>query len=180
MSKAVLISIKPEWCEKIANGRKTMEIRKTRPKIQTPFKCYIYCTTNELLTKSYHNGKIYAASNKLYKERLEKNGNLTLSGKIIGEFVCDRIHKTYEPAGGLVDVIDCKQSCLTAREIVSYAGEEALYFWYISELYIYNKPKELSEFYRRERVPHGAICAEDTFLAPIYTPPQSWCYVEEL
>ena len=44
MSKAALISIKPKWCEKIANGDKTIEVRKTRPKMNTPFKCYIYCT----------------------------------------------------------------------------------------------------------------------------------------
>ena len=44
MSKAVLISIRPKWCELIASGKKTIEIRKTRPKIETPFKCYIYCT----------------------------------------------------------------------------------------------------------------------------------------
>ena len=42
MSKAVLISIRPEWCEKIINGRKTIEVRKTRPKMTPPFKCYIY------------------------------------------------------------------------------------------------------------------------------------------
>lgn len=42
MSKAVLISIRPMWCEKIINGRKTIEVRKTRPKMNPPFKCYIY------------------------------------------------------------------------------------------------------------------------------------------
>ena len=40
--KSVLISIRPEWCEKIINGRKTIEVRKTRPKMNPPFKCYIY------------------------------------------------------------------------------------------------------------------------------------------
>lgn len=44
MSKAVLISLHPEWCQKIMEGRKTIEVRKTRPKMDTPFKCYIYCT----------------------------------------------------------------------------------------------------------------------------------------
>ena len=43
MSKAVLISIRTEWCEKIVNGRKPIEVRKTRPKMDTPFKCYITC-----------------------------------------------------------------------------------------------------------------------------------------
>ena len=42
--KAVLISLRPKWCEKIASGEKKIEVRKTRPKLQTPFKCYIYCT----------------------------------------------------------------------------------------------------------------------------------------
>ena len=44
MSKAVLISIHPEWVRKILNGSKTVEIRKTAPKCGVPFKCYIYCT----------------------------------------------------------------------------------------------------------------------------------------
>lgn len=42
MSKAVLISIRPEWVRKIMSGQKTIEVRKTRPKITPPFKCYIY------------------------------------------------------------------------------------------------------------------------------------------
>ena len=44
MSKAVMLSIRPKWCKKIVNGEKTIEVRKTRPNIATPFKCYIYCT----------------------------------------------------------------------------------------------------------------------------------------
>lgn len=43
-SIGVLLPIKPKWCELIASGKKTIEVRKTRPKIETPFKCYIYCT----------------------------------------------------------------------------------------------------------------------------------------
>ena len=44
MNKAVLISIRPEWCDLIMRGKKTIEVRKTRPKLETPFKVYIYCT----------------------------------------------------------------------------------------------------------------------------------------
>ena len=55
MGKAVLLSTQPVWCEKMCNVighdekfnliyEKTAEIRKTRPKIKTPFKVYIYCT----------------------------------------------------------------------------------------------------------------------------------------
>lgn len=42
--KSVLISIRPKWCELIASGKKTIEVRKTAPKLPTPFKCYIYET----------------------------------------------------------------------------------------------------------------------------------------
>lgn len=62
--KSVLISIRPRWCELIASGRKTIEVRKTYPKLPTPFMCYIYCT----MTHGYANG-----------------------GKVIGEFACDLI-----------------------------------------------------------------------------------------
>ena len=42
MSKAVLISIRPRWCKKIINGNKTIEVRKTRPKMDPPQSwCYV-------------------------------------------------------------------------------------------------------------------------------------------
>lgn len=70
--KAVMLSIQPKWCEKIASGEKTVEVRKTRPKIETPFKCFIYETnwSDNTYWKNRHKGKL---------------------GKVIGEFVCDRI-----------------------------------------------------------------------------------------
>lgn len=45
--KSVLISIQPKWCELIASGKKTIEMRKTAPKLETPFKCYIYMTATK-------------------------------------------------------------------------------------------------------------------------------------
>lgn len=66
--KSVMISIKPNWCELIASGKKTLEIRKTKPNLETPFKCYIYCT------KEFYNS-----------DYIPKNG------RVIGEFVCDNI-----------------------------------------------------------------------------------------
>ena len=68
MAKSVLISIRPEWVEKIARGEKTVEVRKTRPKLDTPFKCYIYCTQGN--------------------DARRLRGSW---GKVIGEFICDRV-----------------------------------------------------------------------------------------
>ena len=42
--KSVMLSIQPKYCALISSGAKTVEIRKTKPKSKTPFKCYIYCT----------------------------------------------------------------------------------------------------------------------------------------
>ena len=45
--KSVLISIQPKWVEKICRGEKTIEVRKSRPKLETPFKVYIYQTKSK-------------------------------------------------------------------------------------------------------------------------------------
>ena len=73
MSKAVLISIRPEWCKKIAGGQKTVEIRKTAPNLKKPFKCYIYCT------KSTHFVDIPG---------VKESDLMPADGKVIGEFTC--------------------------------------------------------------------------------------------
>ena len=72
--KSVLISIQPKWCELIASGKKTVEVRKTRPKLDLPFKCYIYETKGKQVEK-------ITGCDITYYGR----------GKVIGEFVCDKI-----------------------------------------------------------------------------------------
>ena len=95
---AVLISIRPKWCEKIISGEKTIEVRKTRPKMDTPFKCYIYCTKPEekLLTimkdgdENY--GETYHGKPVLIKtEKAPTTGLWDKRQKVIGEFLCDQI-----------------------------------------------------------------------------------------
>lgn len=178
--KAVLISIKPKWCKLIADGKKTMEVRKTKPKLQVPFKCYIYCTQNELLTKSHHNGMLYVASNKKYKTSLEMNGNLSFSGKVIGEFFCDNILGHCEMANA--DIAE-QQACVKREKIFEYANGKEIYGWHISELKIYNHAKELDEFFRPCDKPQFYDCSKCTDLneyscKALERPPQSWCYVE--
>lgn len=142
MKKSVLLSIKPKWCELIAIGKKTIEVRKTRPKYEPPFKVYIYCAKGNV-DLSHYSG-------------LDGVKN----GRVIGEFVCERILPIVM-FDGLVDYVDCELSCLSAKEIIEYSGGKKLYGWRISNLVIYNKPRELSSF-------------------GLSRPPQSWCYVEEI
>lgn len=137
MSKAVLISIRPEWCEKIISGEKTIEVRKTRPKMDTPFKCYIY-----------------------------KCGN----GKVIGEFLCDEIieDRTYGHNEEFY-----RAACMSAYDAAAYAMQSPMYGWHISDLRVYDHPRDLWEFTGLRQTRFGWEPV------PITRPPQSWRYVEE-
>ena len=99
MSKAVLFSIHPKWCEKIVNGNKTIEVRKTRPKLDTPFKCYIYCTKDKHLAfmQNRFGTKLIACMD---AETAIPVGGAVGNGKIIGEFTCDRIYELETKAHG--------------------------------------------------------------------------------
>ena len=179
MSKAVLISIRPKWVEKIANGEKTIEVRKTKPKLDTPFKCYIYCTLqgcNEFFRVDL--GRDVAKWNR--GKWADRKGN------VIGEFICDRIYEL-APLNHAPDDIE-KQACLTREEIVNYLKGTG-YGWHISDLVIYDEPKELIEFHTWEKCKscsksgyESTACIYDEncmIPAAITKAPQSWCYVEE-
>lgn len=239
--KSIMLSIQPKWCELIASGKKTIEVRKTRPKLETPFKCYIYCTKSKEIMFN------------VFLNEPEKEVEY-LSGKVIGEFVCDRIDKyscefwndtpdfmdkdhameqirisyfddhddceceeEFEyMTGNEVDNPDdcelCRQTCLTYSEIRKYVGigDKIFHGWHISDLKIYDTPKELGEFCVRNNHPncdqcayipvgmhpqefvwHNDFCGECSrlsyksmwathFRKRLARPPQSWCYVEEL
>ena len=186
--KSVLISIKPKWCDLILSGEKTVEVRKTKPKVEPPFKCYIYCTKDKNI--SFWTGKCYSYAD----DRSHNLFDICGSGKVIGEFVCDRVQSYYceFTDGGCYEGISSvfvddegdefayiewsnegdlpyentnlyTESCVRYDELKKYIGLgfKKNYGWHISDLKIYDKPKELSEFGMKR-------------------PPQSWCYVEEV
>lgn len=185
MSKAVLMSMNPKQCELVASGEQTVIVRKTKPKLETPFKVYIYCTENK-------NGIANC------------KGNEILNGKVIGEFVCDKIdgfnYAVHEPfdasnwqdcyKGYLAELYDMEGTCLSVKEINNYGGGRFLYTWHISNLVIYDKPKQLDEFYIWKKCnscrttgyeSSACIYDEDCKVPAIITsPPKSFCYVEEL
>lgn len=164
--KAVMISIRPKWCELIASGKKTVEVRKTRPKLETPFKCYIYCTnTRPYLVWAdvfYGNWETEFTHLSRYNRKDAEEIWDVFNGKVIGEFVCNSIGTvgwTSNPAKSDWKDGYNEETCLTNREAYEYTKGELFYEWYISDLEIYTEPRELGE-YRLKR------------------PPQSWCYVE--
>ena len=182
--RSILISIHPKWVELIASGLKTVEIRKNKPKIETPFKVYIYCTAE------IPNGKNHVTC-------LQHENGETLNRKVIGEFVCDKITEftsefwnddsVFQQLSEVVrwddeDVEEyticsnedynpdncdlCENSCLSFREIQKYVGigDKSFYAWHISNLVIYDKPKELSDFVKANAEPfekldgRGVLC----------------------
>lgn len=155
--KSILISIKPKWCELIANGKKTIEVRKTRPKCGMPFKCYIYCTKD-----------FYRAGNGYFQGKY--------CSKVIGEFVCDTIitDRTFGH-----DPMFKALACMSDAEIAGYCTANEMYGFHISDLVIYDKPKELSELEKPHEYIYQSYRKQNSFFKGITRPPQSWCYVEE-
>lgn len=202
--KSVLISNRPKWCGKICheigkdeNGKpiyeKRIEVRKTAPK-EVPFKAYIYMTKE-----------------KPYMLTFAGNGKMRVhNGTVIGEFICDEVEAFHEwelsPQGKFAEFEEerlekfLSATCLSIDEIVRYRENlpyyKPLYGWHISDLKIYDKPKELSEFFVHKKVKGGCEnCAY--YRTPtlefcqdcksgkqpkkyLTRPPQAWQYVEEL
>ena len=201
--KAVLISIQPKWVEKIANGEKTIEVRKTAPKCEVPFKCYIYATKKARLQTIFKKGEwIFSDDHsfgKFDENIFVKDSLCAWQGKIIGEFVCDWITKITPNC----DIDGCvnqythgypailgDNDCLSFNDMKAYLGNKKGYDWHISDLKIYDKPKELSEFYTKKTCNsckksghESTACMYDEDCKvpmPITRAPQSWQYVEEI
>ena len=186
MSKAVLLSIRPRWCQKIVSGEKTIEIRKTRPQLETPFKCYIYCTLpkyphEDYITTEHPLPQFYGG------------------GKVIGEFTCDRVYRlvTSGPGGsyrvegedqGTTNLV-ARQSCLSLRDMHTYLKSKPGYGLHISALKVYDALWELDAFRRAcahdwycdscaMHWENNGTCGDESLL--LRRPPQSWCYVQEV
>ncbi len=210
--KSVLISIRPEWVEKIVNGEKTIEVRKSAPK-ELPFKCYIYATK---ATKWFLLGIIVTSEELLWLSngKIEMGDGFGLwahgedyqcvNGKVIGEFICDKIDE-YAFHDGLTEfnsmglpsriygsylifADEYKSMCLSYDEVKNYGKGKTLYGWHISDLKIYDKPKGLSEFFKPcsqsknldcDWLRNHNVCACSD-KKPLIRPPQSYMYVEEI
>ena len=204
MSK-ILMSIRPEWCKRIFNGEKTIEVRKTRPLIDMPFKVFVYETKAQFV-KSIRG----ACTTFGYGH-----------GKVIGEFVCDRVEEyegefwdddTYERIQEPWEPSDfaeygeyeydtigengefygkgielSKQSCLSWNELRKYVGQglKDFYGWHITEPKLFEKPRGLGEFKHKIKVPwawqeNGKAIGYFYKWQPITRAPQSWVYCETI
>ena len=185
--KSVLITTRPQWVEKICHKigedetgkaiyEKRIEVRKTAPK-EVPFKCYIYETQGQYVKFTHGAHTKYGYGR----------------GKVIGEFICDKVDKyPYDYCDG-VDIDDdtILETAIDREDINIYAKGKTLYGWHISDLKIYDKPKELSEFkkhcYYKDRNSY-CLMNECEYYSDwtgiccnwVERPPQSWMRVEDL
>lgn len=184
IKKKVLLSVKPEWCAKIFSGEKTIEVRKSAPKLKPPFEVLVY----------------------MAKPIYDKNLN-DVAGKVIGSFVCDRINEVepdseYYSYGYDIDDDRISETCLTRERLREYGKGKTLYGWRITEPKLFDKPRELSEFETICNKVGNKECGECPYLRvlgnsfpcddcvdiwcgvnnikPISRPPQSWQYIEEV
>lgn len=183
--KSILLSIKPKHVELIARGEKTIEVRKTAPK-EVPFKCYIYESRN-----GGHRCKHCNEKDSCYSYAPKNVGCYNGRGKVIGEFICDKVDEyPYDYCDG-VDIDDdtILETAIDREDINIYAKGKTIYGWHISDLKIYGSPKELSEFSRP--CSYSGLCfsckrtsfKKDGNLlcnTKITRPPQSWMRVEDL
>ena len=207
--KSVLISIQPYWIFLIIakkmgwniNREKTVEVRKNYPKAEGWDKI----------------AKIYCSKDKKYFARIPKEYQPLMAqflGKVIGEFVCanvDRIAHCGTCNNDIrLNIVDknlyCKElnqeylnKCkLSYFDIDQYSNGYDVYGWHISNLVIYDKPRELSEFIRicpeweKGEITEKCLECEHLYRSPIENfiecdyegelpitrPPQSWCYIE--
>ena len=186
--KAVLISIHPEWCGKIFDGRKNLEFRKIVPNIEPPFKCYVYCTArkqrllgiikdgDDVYGTEYHGGPVFI--------KTPDNTPYWLADrckKVIGEVTVDHIEEVTvkgedscfpwafygdEPYNN--HPLNLRSGGITLDEYLKYKGKGKVYGWRIADYKLYDKPMEVSDF--------KFHCCIDR----VKKPPQSIVYVNEL
>lgn len=147
---AVLLSLKPRFCNLIISGAKTIEIRKNHPAVEFPFKVYVYCS--ERNTRNPHHILEVHSEGKIYR----------CNGKIIGEFICEEIISINDSPPSNYSALE-EGSCLSSQELSAYGRGKPLYGWRISSFHLYDSPQGLEP-----------LCTVEG--KPIHRPPQSGCY----
>ena len=144
-----ILSVRPEWLAKILNREKTIELRKTAP--QTPCVMLLYCTKlpnvlidfKEYVTETNHTRYILC-------DYLKKHSK-QINGKIVGKFTLKNVETVSERWTGNEYIFDDEKTlnmaCISACELEQYQTKRnPIFAWHISDLVIFDEPKELAEF----------------------------------
>ena len=183
MAKAILISIRPEHVAKILNKKKTIEIRKKFPKDYVGW-VYIYCTKNKPRAILTDKGCVVANTLAVGGNSQYKSG-YSLSGKVVARFWCDKVEEHRPFFHWCIE----KETCLTRDDVLDYLDSKdksvgnpkrqgKVYAIHITNLEIFDKPKELTAFKVRKNDCPFPCAACDVPYCKLKRPPQSWQFIE--
>ena len=200
--KAIIQCYTPEEIERIARGEQTIKVCKTAPK-DTPFRVYMYCMKDGMdvygNAKRYVIDTLHILNENAAKAFEETTGLSKWNGKVVGDYVCERVteHEICD-SGAVINywAEGLQHSCLTISQIDEYVGKRSPADYYkkskISALHIpaakfYDRPKELGEFIKVCPI-KNQDCAGCEFYSDysgsctnyVTRPPRGWQYVEEL
>ena len=175
--KKIMLSVQPQWLAKILNGEKTVEIRKTAPKLQDVEKVEVYCYCTK--RKPF----VYYMMRRMFSffKRVESDEWIPKNGKVACKFTLEKVEWVRPRFNGNEwvywdDILG--GACIDNDELTAYLGyQECGYAWHIDNLVIFDKPMELKQF--------GTWDAKrwhenGTHWFPLNRAPQSWQYVEVL
>ena len=149
--RAILMSIRHKWCEKIFRGEKTIEVRKTSPNVKLPIKVYAY----------------------------ESIGQGEGAGAVVGEFVCDGIEHISR-GSAFVSGNDCltteeREAYRKGFWLSGWCIDKPKRYDTPKKLGEFRKP---DVWYKTETDNTYTLVHETG--ETITRPPQNWMYVEEI
>ena len=157
--KSILISIKPRYVADILNHKKTIEVRKSMPKCDLPIDVYIYCTKDKKNCHLYQHSEMVGYFYDNFYKGLEHQPCTPkfIEGKVVAKFTLNKVEEilNYGLARRSEIMMEelLEKSCLTMGELNKYAphkdyvDDDYIYAIHISDLEVFDKPKELSDLY---------------------------------
>lgn len=180
-----MISIHPEWVQKILNGEKTIEVRTWIPKGELPLEVLIYVAKRKYDFHVYKKDGTWTLTEKHIQHYPYKN----VCGKVVGKFTLNKTYKLINMGGLGIANLDIKQpefdeiikkTCLDVNQIGEYLKGKDGYAWHIDDLEIFERPKELSEFKTVVHYPKNIVQIYLDY-KPLKKAPQKmvWVYIDE-
>ena len=198
---SIMLTNSLESCRQIIYNNSELSLRRSVPKIETPFKCYIYCSLIDSKRFMY---SLFSKFGEYEAVRIWNSENWSdLKGKVIGEFICDEVYTwPYNDKAERYDIEadDANRFNLHSHDLFSYGKGNLLRGLHITDLKIYDTPRSINEFgyvcssfdtcencdncdyHYYSNTPSSGIeeaCTCDG-VKTLKRAPRSWCYVEEL
>ena len=184
---AIMIALSPEECKSLTKNELTVKLLKRYPKLQFPFKCYVYMKMN-------------GVPEYIYDKELKKHNIYLLhpnlaNGRVIGEFTCDKMYtfeycedsasydmRVVNETGSFTTLL----TAMTQDSICKYGKGSTLFGLHVSNFILYKKMLFPTNFTKPctgcKKKGTNKCTEEDSYCRAVVLQkgPTSWCYVGEL